>query len=76
MLDACFCPKDGHPNAGAGHTPKTIPKSRLLISFVLMVELWSLGALILNIMPTVTGKLLEELLLAAVCFTGITLQGR
>ena len=71
-----LCPQDRHPNAGAGHSPQTIPKSRLLISFVLMVELWSLGALILNIMPLVKDKLFEELLLVAVCFIGITLQGR
>ncbi len=62
--------------AGAGHTPKTIPKSRLLLSFVLMVELWSLGGLILNIMPVVRDHLFEEVLLVGVCLTGIALQGR
>ena len=62
--------------AGAGHNPKSLPQSRLLISFVMTVEVASLICLLVFLAPSLPNKLGEVLLLVAVCLLGLSLHVR
>lgn len=62
--------------AGAGLSPKTLPKSRLLFSFVLTVEVWCLSVLVLTLIPALPQHSYEAGTLVGICLSGIALQGR
>lgn len=71
----CKEPKDLFLS-GAGHNPKSLPRSRMLISFVMTVEVASLFNLLIFVTPSLPTRLAESLLLMGVCTLGLGLHIR